>query len=39
MGDGSVRFLYLWNVENIVLLVEGNQDRSQSMELASATGL
>jgi len=39
MGDGSVRFLYLWNVKNIVLLVEGNQDRSQSMELASATGL
>ncbi|HNX39490.1 MAG TPA: hypothetical protein PKK11_02825 [Methanothrix sp.] len=38
-GDGEIRFLYLWNVGNIVLLVEGNQDRSQSMELASATGL
>ncbi len=38
-GDNSIRYLYLWNIDNIVLLVEGNQDRSQSMELASATEL
>jgi len=37
-GD-SLRFLYLWNNENTVVLVEGNDTRSKSMELASATGL
>jgi hypothetical protein len=37
--DGRARFQYLWNVDNVVLLVIGNLDRGQSMELASATGL
>ena len=37
-GD-SLRFLYLWNNENTVVLVEGNDTRSKSMELANATGL
>jgi hypothetical protein len=38
-GDESIRYLYLWNTGNIVTLVEGNGDRSKSLELASATGL
>jgi len=38
-GDNSIRYLYLWNVGSIVALVEGNHDRSKSLELASATGL
>ena len=38
-GDESIRYLYLWNTRNIVTLVEGNGDRSKSLELASATGL
>jgi hypothetical protein len=38
-GDESIRYLYLWNTGNIVVLVEGNGDRSKSLELASATGL
>jgi len=38
-GDGSPRYLYLWNAENLVILVEGNGDRSQSIELAGSTGL
>jgi len=37
-GD-SLRLLYLWNNGNTVVLVEGNDTRSKSMELASATGL
>ena len=37
--QNSLRFIYLWNHENIVVLVEGNNDRSKSIELASATGL
>ena len=37
--DNALRYLYLWNRENIVVLVEGNGDRSMSLELASATGL
>ncbi len=39
VGKNSLRYLYLWNEDGIVVLVEGNGDRSQSMELASATGL
>ena len=38
-GDNTFRFLYLWNAGNIAILVEGNGDRSQSLELASASGL
>ena len=38
-GDESIRYLYLWNTGSIVALVEGNGDRSKSLELASATGL
>lgn len=38
-GDNTIRFLYLWNVGNTTVLVEGNEDRSQSLELASASGL
>ena len=37
-GDGSIRYLYLWNTGNIVAFIEGNGDRSKSMELASTTG-
>ena len=39
VDDNSLRYLYLWNNGNIVVLVEGNGDRSMSLELASATGL
>jgi hypothetical protein len=38
-GDNSIRYLYLWNKANTVALVEGNHDKNQSLELASATGL
>jgi len=38
-GDRSIRYLYLWNKGNVVALVEGNNDRSKSLELASASGL
>ncbi|MDQ1261568.1 MAG: hypothetical protein QG575_749 [Euryarchaeota archaeon] len=38
-GDNSFRYLYLWNTGSIVALVEGNSDRNQSLELASASGL
>ncbi len=38
-GDKSIRYLYLWNKGNVVALVEGNNDRSKSLELASASGL
>lgn len=38
-GDNSFRYLYLWNTGSIVALVEGNNDRSQSLELASASGI
>lgn len=38
-GDNSIRYLYLWNKASIVALVEGNHDKNQSLELASATGL
>lgn len=37
--DNDIRFLYLWNNNNTVVLVEGNGDRSKSLELASSTGL
>lgn len=37
--ENSLRYLYLWNSGSTVILVEGNYDRSRSMELASATGL
>ena len=38
-GDNSFRYLYLWNTGSTVALVEGNSDRSKSLELASASGL
>jgi hypothetical protein len=38
-GDNSIRYFYLWNTGSIVVFVEGNHDRNQSMELADATGL
>jgi hypothetical protein len=38
VGD-DIRYLYIWNDENIVVLVEGNSDRAKSLELASATRL
>lgn len=37
--ENSLRYNYLWNSGSTVILVEGNGDRSRSMELASATGL
>ncbi len=39
VGENGLRYLYLWNNGNTTILVEGNGDRSRSMELASATGL
>ncbi|MCX6676400.1 MAG: hypothetical protein NTU95_00455 [Methanothrix sp.] len=38
-GDNSFRYLYLWNTGSIVALVDGNTNKTQTMELASATGL
>jgi hypothetical protein len=38
-GDGSIKYLYLWNAGSVVALIEGNGDRGQSLELASTTGL
>ena len=38
-GDNSIRYLYLWNTGSIVALIEGNNDRSLSLELASASGI
>ncbi len=37
--DRDVRHLFLWNNNATVVLVEGNNDRSKSLELASATKL
>ncbi|NYT01918.1 MAG: hypothetical protein GKC10_04070 [Methanosarcinales archaeon] len=34
----TMRYLFLWTNENLVILVEGTDDRSQSLELASVTG-
>jgi hypothetical protein len=39
VGDNNLRYLYIWNNKNIVILVEGNGDRSKSLELASITDL
>lgn len=39
VGDNGLRYMYLWNKGNTVVLVEGNGDRSKSLELASSTGL
>jgi len=38
-GDNSIRYLFLWRTGSLVTLVEGNQNRNQSLELAEATGL
>ncbi|OYV09982.1 MAG: lipoprotein [Methanosaeta sp. NSP1] len=38
-GDNSIRYLFLWNTNSQVTLVEGNDNRNQSLELAEATGL
>lgn len=38
-GDNSFRYLYLWNTGSIVALVEGNNNKNLSMELAGVTGL
>jgi hypothetical protein len=35
-GDNSIRYLYLWNTGSTVALVEGNNDKSMSLELAGA---
>ncbi len=37
--DNGLRFLYLWNNDSTVVLVEGNADRNASMDLANATAL
>jgi hypothetical protein len=34
----ELKYLYIWNDGNRVVLVEGNGDRADSLELASATG-
>jgi hypothetical protein len=39
VGENSLRYLYLWNNGGTVVLVEGNGDRSRSLELSSATDL
>lgn len=38
-GDNSIRYLFLWRASSLVTLVEGNQDRNQSLELAEAAPL
>lgn len=38
-GDDTIRYLYLWSSGSTAILVEGNGDRNQSLDLASATGL
>lgn len=38
-GNNGLRFLYLWNNDNVVVLVEGNADRNESMNLANTTGI
>lgn len=38
-NSNSNKFMYLWNNEDLVVFVEGNSDRNQSLQLASATGL
>jgi hypothetical protein len=38
-GGYIVKYDYLWANKNLLILTEGNPDRSKSMELASATGL
>lgn len=37
--NNNYKYNYLWNDENLVVLVEGNDDKNQSLQLASATGL
>ncbi len=38
-GNNEFRYLYLWNDGDLVVFVEGNDDKAQSLELANATGL
>jgi len=38
-NNKSYKYIYLWNNVNLVALVEGNNDRNQSLQLAIATGL
>ena len=38
-GNNSIRYLFLWKSNSLVTLVEGNDNRNQSLELAEATGL
>ncbi len=38
-NSNSFKYIYLWNNMDLVVLVEGNNDRNQSLQLASATGL
>ena len=38
-GDNSIRYLFLWKADGLVTLVEGNQYRNQSLELAEAMAL
>ena len=38
-GDNSIRYLFLWRAGSLVTLVEGNQDRNQSLDLAEAAPL
>jgi hypothetical protein len=39
VGKSGIRYLYIWNNENQVVLVEGNGNPASSRELAKATGL
>ncbi|MCX6676401.1 MAG: hypothetical protein NTU95_00460 [Methanothrix sp.] len=40
LGDSSIkRYIYLWNTGSIVVLVMGNNNKTQSLELAGVTGL
>jgi len=38
-NNNSYKYIYLWNNLDLVVLVEGNKDKNQSLQLASATGL
>jgi len=37
-AQGGLRYMFLWTRENLLILVEGTNDRAQSLELANATG-
>jgi hypothetical protein len=39
LNGRSIQLIYLWNSRNLVVLAEGNDNRTVSMKFASATGV